>query len=521
MTSADEKAEVEHLIAELSRKSSSVGDDENRSSQGSAGDASSSERKRVQARRNSGTSSSGGTGAGLTSPIDQSGHLLHKNAKISKKYNRKSRQGKGRGLAKKGGGGGQFTWGAPGSELLEEDNEEFYDDEYDADIQYNKAKAKLIHDTGKSSSDIGLTDTAGQHVATEPNIKIVGQPSTATTAVSSTSEKTLTSQQSLETKLKRLQIQDFDKDVKPLIEEYFLNGDANDVAQSLKKYDFKAKGSELIVYIITMALERANVYKELISRLLHDLAGVIFRSDDYTTGFDKLLTTLTDLLLDNPNASADIGKFIARLIADKCIDNTDGQYFLKYKGNVKCDKMQSALNKADTLVAMNDYYFLSNIWGEQSGGFRPVRELADKMNIIIHEYYDSGDILEAVRCLKELNVPHFNHEFVYELIDFCIEKNNERAKTITIDLLENLTKTVVITYDQLKTGMLRIFEDMDDIALDVPNAYEQLQSLLKALEEKKIVNHDIASQQDKGRKRFISEGEGRDATKFNNEQQQK
>ena len=61
-----------------------------------------------------------------------------------------------------------------------------------------------------------------------------------------------------------------------------------------------------------------------------------------------------------------------------------------------------------------------------SGGFRPVRELADRMNEIIREYYDSGDVAETQRCLKELNVPHFVHEFVYELIDFCLEKNTDR-----------------------------------------------------------------------------------------------
>ena len=48
------------------------------------------------------------------------------------------------------------------------------------------------------------------------------------------------------------------------------------------------------------------------------------------------------------------------------------------------------------------------------------------MNLIIHEYYDSGDADETIRCLKELNVPHFFHEFVYELMDFCLEKNTER-----------------------------------------------------------------------------------------------
>ncbi len=79
------------------------------------------------------------------------------------------------------------------------------------------------------------------------------------------------------------------------------------------------------------------------------------------------------------------------------------------------------------------------------------------------------------------------------------------AQQLTINLLEILTKTTIITYDQLKTGMLRLFDDIDDIQLDVPNVYEQLQNLLKQFEEKKILNHDITSNiPPKGRKRLTS-----------------
>ena len=66
----------------------------------------------------------------------------------------------------------------------------------------------------------------------------------------------------------------------------------------------------------------------------------------------------------------------------------------------------------------------------------------------------------------------------------------------------------MITYDQLKTGMFRLFDDIEDIQLDVPNVYDQLQVLLKQLEEKKILNHDISSNiPQKGRKRLTSDGE--------------
>ena len=114
---------------------------------------------------------------------------------------------------------------------------------------------------------------------------------------------------SLESKMTKLElIEDMDKDIKPMIDEYFVNGDANDVAQSLRKFDVKQRGGgELMAYIVGMALEKSNVHKELISRLLHDLNGIILRSNDYIAGYNSLLTSLGDLSLDNPECSTDIG----------------------------------------------------------------------------------------------------------------------------------------------------------------------------------------------------------------------
>jgi len=37
------------------------------------------------------------------------------------------------------------------------------------------------------------------------------------------------------------------------------------------------------------------------------------------------------------------------------------------------------------------------------------------MMILLKEYILSGDSEEAMRCVRELDVPHFNHELVYEV----------------------------------------------------------------------------------------------------------
>jgi len=35
---------------------------------------------------------------------------------------------------------------------------------------------------------------------------------------------------------------------------------------------------------------------------------------------------------------------------------------------------------------------------------------------LLKEYVDSGEVNEAMRCLQELDVPHFSHELVYQVL---------------------------------------------------------------------------------------------------------
>ena len=89
-STAAEKAEVDALIAQLSPSH----DNEKRNQTNISGspDANSTlpERKRVYIRQNSGSNSNNQSSG---SPTDAHKHLLQKNAKITKKNDRKSRQG--------------------------------------------------------------------------------------------------------------------------------------------------------------------------------------------------------------------------------------------------------------------------------------------------------------------------------------------------------------------------------------------------------------------------------------------
>lgn len=38
-----------------------------------------------------------------------------------------------------------------------------------------------------------------------------------------------------------------------------------------------------------------------------------------------------------------------------------------------------------------------------------------QMNLLLKEYLVSGELTEAEHCLRDLEVPHFHHELVYEV----------------------------------------------------------------------------------------------------------
>lgn len=44
-----------------------------------------------------------------------------------------------------------------------------------------------------------------------------------------------------------------------------------------------------------------------------------------------------------------------------------------------------------------------------------MKSLIRQIQLLLKEYLTSGDLAEAMRCVRDLEVPHFHHELVYEV----------------------------------------------------------------------------------------------------------
>ncbi len=56
---------------------------------------------------------------------------------------------------------------------------------------------------------------------------------------------------------------------------------------------------------------------------------------------------------------------------------------------------------------------------------RPVRSIINQINLLIDEFLLSNNAEEALRCLKELEVPHFHHEVVVVVVRVVVVDDDD------------------------------------------------------------------------------------------------
>ncbi|XP_017465428.1 PREDICTED: programmed cell death protein 4-like [Rhagoletis zephyria] len=372
------------------------------------------------------------------------------NMKKFMKNSRRSRGRFGRGLAKKGGAGGKGTWGG------------------------------ICEDY---ANDSGLMDPK------DPNYDSDNMENCKIEAITPVLDEA-----------------EIERYVKPIITEYYEHGDTEEVINQLEDLNFGDRLHLAVVIPTIIAMERKSSHREMTSVLISDFYGRLLSQEDIERAFDVLLQLLPELLLDTPTADILLGNFIARAVADDCIPPI---YVHRSKETYTEKPMRTAVEKAHQLLSTRHGLInVDQIWGI-SGGMRPVKYLIKQMHLILEEFVTSNVAVDAGDCLKDLEVPHFHHEFVYEAIVKAIEESKPNIIEQICSLLKYLYDSGIITTDQLKNGFLRVFEEMPDIVIDVPYAYELLDTIKSKSEKLGFFPEELEKQMpQRARKRFVSEGDG-------------
>lgn len=305
-------------------------------------------------------------------------------------------------------------------------------------------------------------------------------------------------------------VEEFTKKVGSILLEYYEHGDTHEVADSLDDMMSAERRALVPKVAVEMAFEHKQSQRELTSVLISDLYGRTITSRDICKGFDTLLANMPDLILDTPEAPHILGNFIARAVADDCIPP-------KFAFDVEARPdaatlsapAREALTRASGLLSLHQGWgHLDDVWGV-GGALRPVKTLTRQMAILLQEYLLSRDLEEAQRSIKELEVPHFHHELIYEAIVMMLEALSEPTEEAICALFKSLDDTCLVTPEQMEQGFRRVYEDMTDIVLDIPLAYSILDRFVQRCQRADFLNEAVIKDlPSRGRKRFVSEGDG-------------
>ncbi|VDN12979.1 unnamed protein product [Dibothriocephalus latus] len=132
-----------------------------------------------------------------------------------------------------------------------------------------------------------------------------------------------------------------------------------------------------------------------------------------------------------------------------------------------------------------------------------------QISSLLEEYLCTNNLEDATAALQELDSPHYHHELVYQAILLVLERSGDQVADRIIRLLDRLCRSVVITLDQLQTGVKRIYVEMPEIQRQLPVASVLLERFIHRALEVGFLPKKLANEMPtKARKRFVSEGDG-------------
>ncbi|CAN6464363.1 unnamed protein product [Victoria cruziana] len=267
---------------------------------------------------------------------------------------------------------------------------------------------------------------------------------------------------------------EYKKSVVAIIEEYFSTGAVEVAASDLQDLGYLEYHHYFVKRLVSMAMDRHDKEKEMASVLLSALYADVISPDQIRQGFLMLLESADDLALDILDAVDVLALFIARAVVDDILPPA----FLTGAKKTFADTSKGLevilTAEKSYLSAPHHAEIVERRWGGTT--HVTVEEVKKKIGDLLREYIESGDTLEACRCIRELGVAFFHHEVVKRALILAME--NRAAEPLIFDLLKEAADEGLITSNQFNKGFGRLAESLDDLSLDIPSAKELFQLII-------------------------------------------
>ena len=266
-------------------------------------------------------------------------------------------------------------------------------------------------------------------------------------------------------------------ELRKVVEEYLISHDVAEVGRRCAELCVPVDlQHELVRASIELAMERKDHDRELVSQLLSSVHHVMLPPSEISRGFEKLLARLDDLSLDNPRAVDQLAAFMTRAVADEILPPAFVTTAPPEK-LVAASHLAALTSARAQLIASHFGDRRRHVWGAVADG--SLADLKKEVIALWQECAVSGEVAEAVRCVRELEAPSYHHEVVKRAVSASIVDGGPREFELALRLTSELCEADVLTTDQLSLGCTRLVEASPDLQLDYPRAPELLAQYLE------------------------------------------
>lgn len=280
----------------------------------------------------------------------------------------------------------------------------------------------------------------------------------------------------------KMTLTQYKRSIQPFIEQFFLNAEEEEVKKNLIELNVPQYSYEFVKKLITMSMDRGDKERELASRLLSDFYPDTMSTNVIGKGFERLFEIIDELEKDAPKAREIAATFIARCVVDEILPPSFlSDVIVRSLGGDIIDHAKRMLSR-DHMGAR-----LEHCWGPGDG--RPVSEMKVAVDIMIQEFLLSRDLIEASRCVKQLNSPHFCHEVVKRGIIGSMDKSVDDRAAMS-QMLTHLFKEDICTPQQMTQGFQLVNDRLSDLTLDIPAARTIFQEFVSTAKTDGIIPSD-------------------------------
>ncbi|CAN6295962.1 unnamed protein product [Urochloa humidicola] len=242
---------------------------------------------------------------------------------------------------------------------------------------------------------------------------------------------------------KRITVEEAKAKISDILEEYLAAGDRGEALRCIRDLKIPFFHHDVVKRALVLAVERGGAAEGHILDLLKEASeeGVINESQ-ITKGFDRLIDSIDDLVLDVPNA---------RCLLRSVIHKASSEGWLC----ASCLKLLPPEPKKASDV--DD---------------AAVRQFKAKAVSIIKEYFLTGDIMEAMSRLEAENYScctSFNAIFVKKLVNAAMDRKSREKEMASV-----LLSSLCMPPEDVVAGFHLLIDAAEDAALDNPAIVEDL-----------------------------------------------